>query len=122
MTETNTRRFCSGSGSGCTSIVFAVNGIQYNRVCDRVVGYQFNSLNAFRSYYHDQSRTVDDIYIDGVSLTYGKFPHSHIWTFTCAIDETHSDNSVCPCIKTDSAYTGAVPLFIGRDYFCDTGS
>ena len=61
VTETNTRRFSSGSGSGCTSVVFAVNGVQYNGVCGRVIGYQFNSVNAFRSYYSDRSRTVEEM-------------------------------------------------------------
>ena len=37
-------------------------------------------------------------------------------------DETRSTPIVCPCTKTDTTYTGAVPPFVGEDYFCDTGS
>ena len=110
------------SGPGCASTTFSVNGVHYSKVCGKVIGYQYYSMDAFSSYYNDRSRTIDDLYVDGVSLTHGQSPRQHIWTFANALDEVHFQNSVCPCTKTDSTFTGVVPPFIGSDYFCDTGS
>ena len=80
-------------------------------------------MDAFIPYYGHQSRTIDHVYVDGVSLTYGHSPRQHIWTFANAIDETGPifDIYRCPCSQNDT-YTGIVPPFIGNDYFCDTGS
>ncbi len=79
-------------------------------------------MDAFENYYYNQARTIDDVYVDGVSLTHGQNPRKHIWTFANAVDEMRSNLYVCPCTKIDTPYTGVVPPFIGNDYFCDTGS
>ena len=118
----NTKRFCSGRASGCSSVVFPINGVRYNKVCGKVIGYQYYSSDAFHPYYNDRTLTIDDVYVDGISLTHGTPPRSHIWTFANALDEVHSNIYVCPCTKTDTPYTGIVPPFIGSDYFCATGS
>ncbi len=97
-----------------------VDGIAYSRVCGKVKAYQYYSPNAFGPYYHNRALTIDDIYVDGVSLTHGQNPRKHIWTFANAIDEVRSNEWVCPCTKTDTPYTGVVPPFVGNDYFCDT--
>ena len=65
--------------------------------------------------------TIDETYVDGVSLTHGSLPRKHIWTFAAAYDESRSTAIVCPCTRPDLTYTGAVPPFIGQDYFCETG-
>ena len=122
-TITSPKRVCGrSSGPGCASTTFSVNGVHYSKVCGKLIGYQYYSMDAFSPYYSDRSRTIDDVYVDGVSLTYGQSPRKHIWTFANAVDETGSLNNVCPCTKTDSTFTGVVPPFIGSDYFCDTGS
>ena len=123
-TITSPKRMCGRpSGPGCASVTFPVNGVHYSRVCGRVIGYQYFSMGAFTPYYRVQSRTIDDIYVDGVSLTHGHSPRQHIWTFANAIDETGPIFNLnrCPCSQTDP-YTGIVPPFIGNDYFCDSGS
>ena len=119
---TSPKRVCGKPGSGCVSTTFPVHGVQYSRVCGRVTAYQLSSPDAFTPYYRNRQLTIDDLYVDGVSLTHGQNPRKHIWTFAAAIDETRSGRRNCPCTKTDTAYTGAVPPFIGQDYFCDTGS
>ena len=75
-------------------------------------------------YYTKQNRTIDNLYVDGVSLTHGHSPRQHIWTFANALDEAQSypDRTVCPCTIADITYTGVVPPFIDNDYFCATGS
>ena len=80
-------------------------------------------MNAFEPYYRRNRATkLDDLYVEGVSLTHGQNPRKHIWTFVNALDEIRSNEWVCPCTKTDTSFTGAVPSFVGEDYFCDTGS
>ena len=115
-----TKKFCRKSGSGCSSHIFPVNGVRYSKVCGKVIGYQYYSMDAFAPYHSDPSLDIDDVYVDGVSITHGKSPRSHIWTFVNAQDEVQSGISICPCIGTD--FTGTVPPFIGSDYFCATGS
>ena len=99
-----------------------MNGISYSRVCGRIKAYQYWSMDAFYNYYSNRAITIDGVYVDGVSLTHGQNPRKHIWTFANAAAETQSNQYVCPCTKTDTPFTGAVPPFIGEDYFCDTGS
>ena len=90
---TQPKRLCgkSTSGSGCDSVKFTTNGLQYNKICGRVVGYQFGSPDVFKP-----DRSIDDVYVDGVSITHGN-PRKHIiWTLAAAVVETVSD-SHCPC-------------------------
>ncbi len=108
--------------AGCTSIVFPTHSVQYSRVCGRVKAYQYGTPDAFAPYYYHRSYTVDDLYVDGVSITHGQSPRKHIWTFAAAVDETRSIGTTCPCTNTTTTYLGVVPPFIGNDYFCDTGS
>ena len=116
------KRTCGRPGGGCYSTTYSVDGISYSRVCGKIKAYQYYSPNAFHSYYNNRAKTIDDQYVDGVSLTHGLNPRKHIWTFANALDEVHSNEWVCPCTKTDTPYAGIVPPFIGNDYFCDTGS
>ena len=117
---TSPKRTCGTPGSRCVSTTFPLNGVKYSRVCGKIIGYQYATTDAFLS--HSTGRTIDDLYVDGVSLTHGQRPRKHIWTFAAAHDETRSDTTVCPCTKPSTTFTGIVPPFIGQDYFCDTGS
>ena len=108
--------------AGCVSTTFPVHGIEYSHVCGRVIGYQDRTPDAFHSYWGNIAMSIDDSYVDGISLTHGQSSRQHIWTFAAAVDETRSDQFVCPCTRPDLTYTGVVPPFIGQDYFCETGS
>ena len=120
---TSPKRMCKKIISyGCVSTTFPVKGVQYSSVCGRIIGYQYSNPEAFSPFYGSRRRTIDNAYVDGVSLTHGHSPRKHIWTFANAVDEIRSQKWVCPCTRTDSTYTGVVPPFIGGDYFCDTGS
>ena len=117
-------RTCGRPGpAGCVSTTFPVHGIKYSQVCGRVIGYQDRSPDAFERYYYaNRALIIDDYYVDGISLTHGQSPRQHIWTFAAALDETQSNIYTCPCTRPDLTYTGAVPTFIGQDYFCETGT
>ena len=122
-TITSPRRLCGRQrGPGCASTTLPVHGVKYQKVCGRVTAYQDTSTDAFDPYYLNRAITIDGTYIDGVSITHGRHPRKHVWSFAAAIDETRADRLVCPCTKTDAVFTGVVPPFIGQDYFCDTGS
>ena len=116
------RRSCGKEDGGCTSAFFASFNIPYSKVCGRVIGYQVGEPDAFKPYFYGRYRTINNVYVDGISITHGLTPRRHIWTFAAAEDEIHSSYTVCPCTRTDLAFTGLVPPFIGNDYFCDTGS
>ena len=111
-------RTCGSFGGGCLSFAYSSYGVEFSRVCGRVIGYQFGSTDAF----FVTRRTIDMDYVDGVSLTHGQSPRQHIWTFAGALDETetHFISNKCPCIV--DTYDGEIPSFVGQDYFCDTGN
>ena len=138
MTETNSKcpsglelvtspkRLCRKTvSSGCSSAKFSVHGIPYKRVCGKVIGYQYYSPESFYPFYGNQQLTIDGLYVDGVSITYGSSPRHHIWTLAAALDEVPDHNKYsCPCANSKShvGFTGLIPSFVGNDYFCETGS
>ena len=106
----------------CDSVNFTVNGGPYNRVCGRIRGYQFNGLDAFRSFTKGNAQTIDDVYVSGVSLTHGD-PRVHIWTFAAGMSEDSEDSydDFCPC-DVNGTRTINVPDFVGDNYFCESGA
>ena len=71
------------SGGSCDSVTYSTFGVNYSRVCGRVIGYQSRVPDAFDY----PSQTIKGYYVDGISLTHGP-PGSrqHIWTFAAAWD------------------------------------
>ena len=70
----------------CKSVIFSSGGQWYSRVCGRVNAYQQGTTDAFNI--AAGPRTLEEIYVDGVSLTHGA-PGSrqHIWTSLLQIFE-----------------------------------
>jgi hypothetical protein len=98
--------------------MFTTQGIQYSQVCGRIIGYQVGQPEAL---FIGGGRTIDERYVDGVSLTYGS-PRQHIWTFANVLDEYPSHYiSICPCTKSNEQYSISIPSYVGNDYFCETG-
>ena len=109
---------------GCVSAVFKTFGIEFTKVCGRVIGYQDKITNAFQTYIRRPELTLDDAYVDGVSMTYGEAPRKHLWTFASARREGSSGTSACPCTSNatgDAMFTWKLPPYVGNNYFCDTG-
>ena len=46
-TITSPQTMCGITGSGCSSTVFSVQGIEYSKVCSKIIGYQKYSVDAF---------------------------------------------------------------------------
>jgi hypothetical protein len=97
--------------------MFPTQGIQYSQVCGRIIGYQVGHPAAF---INSWGYTIDERYVDGVSLTYGS-PRQHIWTFANALDEEGVGNDDSRCSCTDPSRPNTTPSFVGIDYFCETG-
>ena len=121
---TTPKRLCAKNidGAGCSSATFNLHGIRYTHVCGKIIGYQQKTPDAFCRYYHNRRLTIDDNYVDGISLTHGRNPRKHIWTFAAALDEVNHGCNVCPCTNIHSAVTIPIPPYVGSDYFCDTAS
>ena len=126
------KRLCENtrSGSGCSSTIFDVHGIEYRQVCGKIIAYQYGSPDAFVAFNKiTRSNNVDDNYLDGISLTHGRSPRKHIWTFVGANDESGIfpgapvTRGFCSCTNTSrQKQVSQPPSFVGDDYFCDTGS
>ena len=93
-------------------------------MCGKIISYQKGSPDAFGPYYYGRNITIDGGYLDGISLTHGRNPRKHIWTFAAAIEEvtiTHP-RGLCPCTNVHNTVTILIPPYVGSDYFCDTAS
>ena len=78
---------------------------------------------AFGPYYNNRALTIDQAYVDGISITHGKNPRNHIWTFAVALQETlQYPYTLCPCTNIHNHLTIPIPPYVGNDYFCDTAS
>ena len=107
--------------SSINSVVFNTSGILYNRVCGRIIGYQFGTPEAFQAYRNNpRNYNLNNNYVDGISVTYRQGGRRrHIWTFVGARGESYRSN-VCPC-TTRNAVTLISP-WVGTDYFCESGT
>ena len=109
----------------CSSGFFHTYGFEYGEVCGRVIGYSDGTPDGFRRD-NDlmQSETLNDVYVDGVSVTHGLHPRTHIWTFAAGFNTGSSakrrpQQSACPCYNNMINVT--VPSFINNSsYFCET--
>lgn len=97
---------------GCSSVIFPTHGVSYSKVCGRVYGYQKTSPDGFQRHIHCPGCTIDQQYVDGVSITHGSPQRHHIWSLAAS-----HHGSYCPC--SNNPANSHLPSFVGRDYFCD---
>jgi hypothetical protein len=104
------KRPFSGSRS-CPGVQYSACH-QYRRVCGRIIGYQVESPDAFKS--------TSDRSVDGVTITHGT---QHIWSYVAGLTELSTSmqhpSSTCPCSNTDGQ---APPPSIGNNYYCESGN
>lgn len=114
-------RTCGRSIDNSCSSMFYHTGQEYAKVCGRVIGYQLSSPDAFAI--NPPGSSVDDMYINGVSVTHGANPRRHIWTFAAGITEGSINDyhplADCPCVHSRASPS---PIFIGNNYFCESGN
>ena len=107
----------------CSSAFFSARGNFYSRICGKITGFQFGLPNGFNN---DGRRRrmngINDPFVDGVIISRGN-PREHIWTFALGLDNSRRSStrpSACPCLGVPG--TTGPPLFVGENYFCDSGS
>ncbi len=107
----------------CDSVSYSPRGITYTQVCGRIIGYQYQSPNAFNSSITGNT-SLESWYIDGVSLTHGPpGSRTHVWSLVNAYYETVRNHWKCPCMLSNSSlWPYSVPAFVGNNYFCAIGS
>ena len=101
----------------CNSTFFSTYGLNYSKVCGQVRGYQWGGAEGFRRHY-ENSYSLPDAYLTGVSITYDDNPIKHIWSYVCGAREIGHFCLACPC-NTGSHYSP--PSFIDNDYYCESG-
>ena len=112
-------RVASDQNYVCSSANFSTNGISYQRVCGRARGYQKGDTVAFHGSQSSFSRTIDEDYVDGLSITHSSNPRKHSWTYASGRGERYFNVWNCPC----SVYGGYNPSsFVGSNYYCESGS
>ena len=119
-TEESSIRICRAarSSAGCTSVMFPAHSLRYNKICGRARGYQYGLPNGFDN--ARSHRSIEDYYVDGLSLTYARNPRKHIWTFAVGLSKDYNyRNWNCPCAPHPGP---AAPLFVGQRYFCESGN
>ena len=99
------------SSASCASTTFSSNGLTYSKVCGQVRGYQYGSPDGFNNDY-----SIEDYYVDGVSITYEINPRKHIWTYAASVNDNESCK--CPCCTGN---TGSTATFVGSHYYCESG-
>ena len=111
-----------GSSADCNlGFMEVLGGFPYQEVCGRALGYQWGSSDGITT-----SRTLNQAYIDGISLTSTPDPavdvnwwqnRIHVWSYISHFSE---DNIAgCPCCTGYNQ--GAVPSFVGNNYYCESG-
>ena len=114
-TQSN-KRLCGRITNGCDSVKYTTSGVRYSKVCGRVIGYQFATPDGFRAVSCSGcTRTIDEAYVDGVSITHGDSPRKHIWTYAAEVLEIEN---LCPCSSPTATQP---PSFVGNDYYCEAG-
>ena len=122
----DTRRGCGRMSTMADSISmasFPVTGDPYNEVCGKIIAFSFSTPAAFLPFTigMPQPKTLEDVYVDGVSVTHGMSGNrTHVWTFAASGMEEPGGNAnlVCPC--SDAAAPQS-PDFVGNNFFCEAG-
>lgn len=108
----------------CSSANFSVGGREYSKVCGRIRAYQFAEVRNFLNGIEYDGMTLEEPYVDGVSLTHGSPGNrQHIWTFSAGLYSGQVKSSIdrryqCECDGSSQA----PPSYVGQDYFCETGN
>ena len=112
-------RACGRFDIGCPGVFYSTGGRQYNKVCGRIIGYQVASPGAFHTIYLAvPPSNINDIYVDGVSVTYGS-PRTHIWTLAAGVTEGTHGLPDCPCSVAPGR---SPPDYVGNNYYCESGN
>ena len=101
----------SDMGIGCSNVNYPIDTIHpHTQVCGKVLGRVIGTPDGFEMHQRGGNLTLDDNYVDGVSLTHGE-PRQHIWTFAAV----NSLTGMRGCDPPPSLQ------LLHSEYFCDVG-
>ena len=117
------KRLCVKKVStGCSSQTYSIGGVPYAEVCGKAIGYAYGSPDS-SPYPPRTYKSIEEAYMDGVSITHGSTPRKHIWTYMPGFaDGTAQSHKplICPCAAE------GVPLlynnFVGNHFYCESGN
>jgi hypothetical protein len=100
------------------SATFDTLGITFDEVLGSVTAYQYYSMDAFGSG-RASSATVDDLYVDGLSITITSSAgfRQHVFSYAIGLSSGAYPDYDCPDVGGDDP-----PSFVGSDYLCETGN
>ena len=120
----NGQRACgrSTNGWGWNARSHSAQGVPYQRVCGKIIGFLFGSPDAYDRWNWQKWRTVNDVYFDGIDVVYGHYNpntnannYNHVWSNAA----TYWDgNGKCPCMTNSNKM---VPTFVGNNQYCEGG-
>lgn len=100
------------SATNCTSIILPSVSTGHTEVCGQLRGYQYGTLLGLTDY---NNLDFDRDYLDGVGITQGMNPRTHIWSYIMASIGGRPEDH-CPC-ATD--FNDRVPVAIINAYYCE---
>lgn len=119
--NTNGVRACGRPSTGSSSQpgLFYPTSVEYRKVCGRAIGFQVATPDAFIDTFR---RTIDQVYMDGLSITYGS-PRQHIWSFVAGVTDKQGATGpwMCPCVNPNHPQNVEPQSFVGNDYYCESG-
>jgi hypothetical protein len=95
----------TSESSDCHQGTVCTHNLSYSKVCGQIIAYQVGSIKWCLS----SCLTIDDNYVDGISLAHGNPLNSTFWSL---------QKHVCtfPC------FDGTPLSFVGTDFICETGN
>ena len=113
---TSSVQACRGSSSSCSSTFTNNINRTYSKVCGRVIGIGENTPDGF---YRGGQRTIEDNYLDGVSITHGVVgSRTHIWTLGTGHPTGTFSVARCPCDFDNRNEAPLPPAEVGENYYC----
>ena len=106
----------NNASAGCSSVIYPSYGTSYSQVCGTVRVHPEGTPDGFSSHNSNQrqrnGQSVNQNYVDGVSLTYGDSSNrNHIWTYTAATT-VRLDRSGCGICNNSK------PIVLGTNFTC----
>ena len=105
------------TGARCSSITYSTNGNSYSQVCGTIHGSYFGDPDGFDSHSTIRSRfaitSINNNYVDGISLTHGSINKYHIWTLSAIVNFATNPTDICSVCASNK------PSYVGMDYSCD---
>ena len=110
------RPVTNSSNGTCANMSYIIDH-QYSKVCGRVIGYQKGSPHGVFP-----MKEIAEIYVDGVSITHGKNPRQHIWTYIAGLTENSTLYRRRNCHCSDMKLGRIPPFFVGNNSYCESAN